>query len=109
VYADGSICLDILQARWSPTYNVGSILTSIQSLLDEPNPASPANPEAARLYQEDRAAYARRVEQCVEETWSEEEGEGEGEGEGMEGDGGVKVDVESESGRLGFSCSLWFT
>ena len=30
VYADGGICLDILQNRWSPTYDVASILTSIQ-------------------------------------------------------------------------------
>ena len=43
VYADGGICLDILQNRWSPTYDVSAILTSIQSLLDEPNPNSPAN------------------------------------------------------------------
>ena len=28
VYADGSICLDILQNRWSPTYDVSSILVS---------------------------------------------------------------------------------
>ena len=26
VYADGSICLDILQSRWSPTYDASSIL-----------------------------------------------------------------------------------
>jgi len=30
VYTDGSICLDILQNRWSPTYDVSAILTSIQ-------------------------------------------------------------------------------
>ena len=30
VYADGGICLDILQNRWSPTYDVAAILTSIQ-------------------------------------------------------------------------------
>lgn len=30
VYADGSICLDILQNRWAPTYDVAAILTSIQ-------------------------------------------------------------------------------
>ncbi|KAI7748399.1 LOW QUALITY PROTEIN: hypothetical protein M8C21_013917, partial [Ambrosia artemisiifolia] len=30
VYADGSICLDILQNQWSPTYDVAAILTSIQ-------------------------------------------------------------------------------
>lgn len=34
VYADGSICLDILQNRWSPTYDVSSILTSIQVTLN---------------------------------------------------------------------------
>ena len=51
VYADGGICLDILQNRWSPTYDVSAILTSIQSLLDEPNPNSPANSVAAQLYQ----------------------------------------------------------
>lgn len=33
VYADGSICLDILQNRWSPTYDVSSILTSIQVIF----------------------------------------------------------------------------
>lgn len=30
VYADGSICLDILQNQWSPIYDVAAILTSIQ-------------------------------------------------------------------------------
>lgn len=30
VYADGSICIDILQNQWSPIYDVAAILTSIQ-------------------------------------------------------------------------------
>lgn len=30
VYADGGICLDILQNQWSPIYDVAAILTSIQ-------------------------------------------------------------------------------
>jgi ubiquitin-protein ligase len=34
VYADGGICLDILQNRWSPTYDVSAILTSIQVKYD---------------------------------------------------------------------------
>ena len=43
VYNDGSICLDILQNQWSPIYDISAILTSIQSLLCDPNPKSPAN------------------------------------------------------------------
>ncbi|KAI4996370.1 hypothetical protein ZWY2020_051155 [Hordeum vulgare] len=30
IYADGSICLDILQNQWIPIYDVAAILTSIQ-------------------------------------------------------------------------------
>lgn len=69
VYADGGICLDILQNRWSPTYDVSAILTSIQSLLDEPNPNSPANSVAAQLYQENRREYEKRVALIVEQSW----------------------------------------
>jgi len=72
VYADGGICLDILQNRWSPTYDVSSILTSIQSLLDEPNPNSPANSLAAQLYVENRREYIKRVGAIVEESWISE-------------------------------------
>ena len=38
VYANGELCLDILQNRWSPTYDVAAILTSVQSLFNDPNP-----------------------------------------------------------------------
>ena len=88
VYADGGICLDILQNRWSPTYDVSAILTSIQvkhdllhfircnnwywlfqSLLSDPNPNSPANSMAAQLYKENRREYEKRVKACVEQSW----------------------------------------
>ncbi|KAJ3224920.1 Ubiquitin-conjugating enzyme E2 2 [Clydaea vesicula] len=72
VYHSGDLCLDILQARWSPTYDVAAILTSIQSLLNDPNPNSPANVEAAKLYQENKKEYNRRVRETVEESWEEE-------------------------------------
>ena len=39
IYNNGELCLDILQNRWSPTYDVAAVLTSIQSLLNDPNPA----------------------------------------------------------------------
>lgn len=69
VYADGGICLDILQNRWSPTYDVSAILTSIQSLLHDPNPNSPANNEAAQLFRENKREYEKRVQQIVQESW----------------------------------------
>ncbi|RDD38253.1 Ubiquitin-conjugating enzyme E2 A [Trichoplax sp. H2] len=72
VYADGGICLDILQNRWSPTYDVSAILTSIQSLLDEPNPNSPANSLAAQLYQQNKREYEKKVSAIVEESWMNE-------------------------------------
>lgn len=69
VYANGELCLDILQNRWSPTYDVAAILTSIQSLLHDPNPNSPANAEAASLYRENMKEYVRRVKMTVEQSW----------------------------------------
>ncbi len=70
VYASGQICLDILQNQWSPIYDIAAILTSIQSLLTDPNPNSPANVEAAKLYQENRREYDRKVMEYVEGSWT---------------------------------------
>ena len=72
IYNDGQICLDILQNQWSPIYDISAILTSIQSLLCDPNPASPANSEASRLYNENRREYNRRVREIVEQSWIDE-------------------------------------
>lgn len=69
IYSDGKICLDILTNQWSPIYDVLSVLTSIQSLLTDPNPNSPANAEAARLYTENIQEYYKRVKECVENSW----------------------------------------
>lgn len=73
IYADGSICLDILQNQWSPIYDISAILTSIQSLLNDPNPNSPANSEAARLYVENKKEYINKVMEIVEESWTQDE------------------------------------
>lgn len=72
VYASGDLCLDILQNRWSPTYDVASILTSVQSLLNDPNISSPANVEAANLYKDHRSQYIQRVKETVEESWEDD-------------------------------------
>ena len=42
---------------------------SIQSLLNDPNNASPANVEAASLHRENLKEYVKRVRETVEESW----------------------------------------
>ena len=46
----GNICLDILKDQWRPIYTLRTTLMSIISLLNDPNPDSPLNGEAARGY-----------------------------------------------------------
>ncbi|XHG01621.1 Ubiquitin-conjugating enzyme E2 11 [Aspergillus wentii] len=57
----GRICLDILKDKWSAVYNVQSVLLSLQSLLGEPNNASPLNAQAAELWDTDQEEYKRLV------------------------------------------------
>mmetsp|Transcript_21805 Transcript_21805/g.37216 ORF Transcript_21805/g.37216 Transcript_21805/m.37216 type:complete len:159 (+) Transcript_21805:193-669(+) len=66
VYQDGTLCMDIIQDQWSPCHNICTLLTSIQSLLTDPNPASPANPEAALLYNNDRTSYNKRIRRLAQ-------------------------------------------
>lgn len=68
VYPDGSLCLDIIQDLWKPIYTVDMLLTSIQSLLTDPNVDSPANVEAARLFRTDMKMYKRRVRRMAAKT-----------------------------------------
>lgn len=68
MYNDGRICLDILKSQWSPIYDITNILISIQSLLGDPNPNSPANEEAASLFRDNRREYARKVRNLVTEN-----------------------------------------
>lgn len=64
---DGVICLDILKENWKPIYTIRTIIMSIISLLSEPNPNSPLNGDAAKLYieslksKENRRKYLNRV------------------------------------------------
>lgn len=57
VYTDGRICLDLLSNEWSPIYDLEAILTSIRSLLSDPNPDSPANSYAAEMYNNNREKF----------------------------------------------------
>lgn len=57
----GRICLDILKDKWTAAYNIQTVLLSLQSLLGEPNNASPLNGEAAELWDKDPAEFQKKV------------------------------------------------
>jgi ubiquitin-protein ligase len=50
-------------------YDINSLLLSIIVLLKEPNPDSPANPRAAKLYLEDQAKFYEETRQFTYESW----------------------------------------
>ena len=73
VYGDGKICISILHEgtdstgyeqdfeRWRPIQNIRTVFVSIISLLFDPNPDSPANLDAGKLYRENKDAYKERI------------------------------------------------
>ena len=79
---NGKVCISILHPpgvdaqnaqetadeRWRPILGVESVLVSVISMLGDPNPDSPANIDAGKMYREDPAAYKRRVRRCVERS-----------------------------------------
>jgi ubiquitin-conjugating enzyme E2 A len=68
-YTTGKVCLDRLQSKWSSAYTICTLMDTLRLLLVEPNPDSPANLEAARLYTDNRPVYEQRVRESVEMSW----------------------------------------
>ncbi|KAJ3276284.1 E2 SUMO-conjugating protein ubc9 [Terramyces sp. JEL0728] len=61
VYTD--VCLSIINENisWKPSIAIKEILLGIQDLLEDPNPDSPANGTANKLFTKDRLAYEKNV------------------------------------------------
>ena len=57
----GDICLDTITTNWAPTMTIGKVLLSICSLLTDPNPDDPLEPNIANLYKTNRDEYNRKA------------------------------------------------
>lgn len=80
VYKDGRLCISILHQggdptndesdaeTWSPAQTVETVLISIVSLLEDPNPLSPANVDAAVDWRKRPDVYKNKVELEVERS-----------------------------------------
>ncbi|KAJ4963637.1 hypothetical protein NE237_023576 [Protea cynaroides] len=63
VYPSGTVCLSILNedSGWRPAITVKQILVGIQDLLDQPNPADPAQTDGYHLFIQEPTEYKRRL------------------------------------------------
>jgi ubiquitin-conjugating enzyme E2 R len=80
VYRDGRLCISILHRSgdptsdepdaetWSPAQSVETVLISIVSLLEDPNPLSPANVDAAVDLRSRPDEYKKKVKLEVERS-----------------------------------------
>lgn len=59
---------ELASERWSPAQRVESVLISILSLLDDAEPSSPANVDAAVLLRKDPDTYRQLVKTDVEKS-----------------------------------------
>lgn len=71
---NGHVCVDILQKSWAPSLSIYHVLQSVQSMLDDPDPTSPLNAEAANMWiratrSGDKTAYAAVVRANVDQRY----------------------------------------
>ncbi|CAG0894021.1 unnamed protein product [Darwinula stevensoni] len=75
----GRICLDVLKmppkGSWKPSHNIGSVLTSILLLLNEPNPDDPLVTEIAEEFKFSRMAFEEKARRWTKQYASQEAAE----------------------------------
>ena len=63
-FNSGSICLDVLNQKWSPIYSLLNIWeTFIPQLLMYPNPEDPLNSQAANLMVNNKEKFKKKIQE----------------------------------------------
>ncbi|KAL6947040.1 E2 SUMO-conjugating protein ubc9 [Hanseniaspora vineae] len=63
IYPSGTVCLSILNEDqdWRPAITLKQIVLGVQSLLDNPNPNSPAQEPAWKAFSRNKTEYTQKV------------------------------------------------
>lgn len=64
IYSNNTVCIDLLGDKWSPSITIKDILAALARLLDQPNPESPANVDAANEYLRNPNSYKMKFKEC---------------------------------------------
>lgn len=75
VSKQGGICLDLLIDKWLPSYHTASLLISIRSFLDDPNPEHGLNNDALEVYRKDKKKYEENVKAWIAQYGVKKESE----------------------------------
>lgn len=62
---DGEICLNILKKTYTPNTSIGTMISSLNYLLSEPNPHDPLRGNIAWQYFENRAQFEECAKKCT--------------------------------------------
>ena len=61
---NGKVCIESIN-HWKSEYNILTILFSVYMILYSPNPDSPLNSEAAKIYKEDKNLFKKKVNEYI--------------------------------------------
>jgi len=62
IKSDGTICAQVL-SQWSPQLKIVDVVIMIRSLMTEPNPDDPLEPEIAQQFRTDRNAFNKTAKE----------------------------------------------
>jgi len=81
IYESGEVCISILHPpgadpfgyesaaeRWRSVQTINSILLSVVVMLNDPNPYSPANPTAAKLFRDNKEEFKEKANHCIKKS-----------------------------------------